>query len=75
MPNVHFGKMIKEELRHQNRSIAWFAEQMHCDRSNMYKLLGRPNHDSDFIIRASRLLRHDFLLDASIELNLFMVGK
>ena len=75
MTDIHFGKMIKDELSNQNLSIAWFAEQMHCDRSNMYKILSRPNHDTDFIIRASRLLKHDFLLDASIELNLFMVGK
>jgi len=57
--------MITAELRRQRYSIAWFAKEMGSDRSNMYKLLERQHLNSEFIIRASRLLNHDFFGDAS----------
>ena len=65
MGDLHFGHMILSELREQRRSVAWFAKEMGSDRSNMYKLLDRQLLNSDFILRASRLLNHDFFGDAS----------
>ena len=69
MQKLHFGNMILEELRHQHRSVAWFAEEMSCDRSNMYKLLKHSNLDTGFLVRASLLLHKDFFLAAAIVLN------
>ena len=71
MSDIHFGNMILGELRTQRRSVAWFAQKMGSDRSNMYKLLARPHLNSDFILRASRLLQHDFFGEAS---TLFLEG-
>lgn len=34
----HIGKAIKEELERQERSVAWFARQLSCDRSNVYRI-------------------------------------
>ena len=65
MQDLHFGYMILSELRKQRRSVAWFAKEMGSDRSNMYKLLARQHLNSDFILRASKLLNHDFFGDAS----------
>lgn len=65
MSDIHFGNMILGALREQRRSVAWFAKEMGSDRSNMYKLLARPHLNSDFILRASRLLDHDFFGEAS----------
>ncbi len=65
MSDIHFGKMILSELRRQRYSVAWFAKEMGSDRSNMYKLLARPHLNSDFILRAGRLLNHDFFGEAS----------
>ena len=65
MSDIHFGNMILGTLREQRRSVACFAKEMGSDRSNMYKLLARPHLNSDFILRASRLLDHDFFGEAS----------
>lgn len=65
MNDIHFGKMINAELRKQRYSVAWFAKEMGSDRSNMYKLLARPHLNTDFVLRASRLLSHDFFGEAS----------
>jgi hypothetical protein len=62
---IHFGGLIKERLSIQGRSIRWFSLQMNCDRSNMYKLLGRAHLDTNFILRACKILDHDFFHDAS----------
>ena len=71
MTDLHFGNMILSELREQRRSVAWFAKEMGSDRSNMYKLLARPHLSTDFVLRASRLLNHDFFGEASA---LFLIG-
>lgn len=65
MNEIHFGKMIHAELRKQRYSVAWFAKEMGSDRSNMYKLLERQHLNSEFILRAGKLLNHDFFGDAS----------
>lgn len=68
MHDIHFGNMILRELRKQRYSVSWFAKEMGSDRSNMYKLLARPHLNTDFVLRASRLLRHDFFGEASTQL-------
>ena len=68
MSDIHFGNMILRELRKQRYSVSWVAKEMGSDRSNMYKLLARPHLNTDFVLRASRLLRHDFFGEASTQL-------
>lgn len=34
----HLGEAIKEELNGQERSVTWFARQLSCDRSNVYRI-------------------------------------
>ncbi len=66
MNEIHFGKMILYELRKQRYSVAWFAKEMNSDRSNMYKLLNRPHLNTEFVLRASHLLNHNFFGEASV---------
>lgn len=68
--NIHFGDLIKSRLKQDRRSVRWFAEQMNSDRSNMYKLLSRAHLSTDFIIRASKILDHDFFKDVSDRLQI-----
>lgn len=65
MNDIHFGRMIDAELRKQRYSVTWFAKEMGSDRSNMYKLLARQHLNSEFILRASKLLNYDFFGEAS----------
>lgn len=61
--------MILNELRKQRRTVAWFANEMGSTRSNMYKILNKPHLNSEFILRAMRLLDHDFFKDVSEQLK------
>ena len=57
---LHIGQMVERELRQQRRSVAWFASQLFCDRTNAYKLLKRRNIDIEQLIRISVILDHNF---------------
>lgn len=65
MPDIHFGHLIKKELKRQRRSVAWFAKEMSYTRGNMYKILERSHLNSDFLLRATEKLQHDFFHDVS----------
>jgi hypothetical protein len=62
---IHIGSIIKDKLALERRSVSWFAREMNCDRSNMYKLLAREHLDTNFLLRASKVLEHDFFKDIS----------
>ena len=62
---LDIGKMVAAELERQGRKVEWLARQIPCDKSNMYKLLIKPNGDVAMLIRISRILRHDFMHELS----------
>ena len=57
----HIGQEIQQELRRQERSVAWFARQLHCDRTNIYDIFSRTNIDLQLLVRISRILHRNFL--------------
>lgn len=59
------GRLIKEELERQERSVTWFAKKLSCHRTNIYDIFGRDNIDMTLLIRISRILNHNFLKDLS----------
>ena len=65
MKDIHFGKMIRNELKRQRYSVSWFSNEMGCTRGNMYKILSHSDLPTSFIIRSSIKLQHDFFSDAS----------
>lgn len=58
--DIHIGKLIQEELKRQGRRIDWFASQLCCDRSNIYKLYKRRSLDTDLLLHISEILEFDF---------------
>ena len=65
MTDIHLGNLIHAELRRQRRSVAWFAKEMAYTRGNMYNILKRKHLNSEFLLRASEKLHHDFFRDVS----------
>ena len=63
--NLHIGKMIRQELGKQGRKMSWFAVQIHCDRTNAYRILQRKNMDLELLIRISQVLEHNFVADVA----------
>jgi hypothetical protein len=65
MESIHIGNMIKAELKAQGRTVTWFAKAIHTDRTNVYKILSKDTIDLKLLIRISKLLHHNFLLECS----------
>lgn len=66
---IHIGNMIKAELTRQGRTMTWFAESIHSDRSNTYKMLKRESIDLALLMYISELLHYDFLRECSEALD------
>lgn len=63
----HVGKMIKTVFDKQTKehTASWLAEQLHCDRTNVYKIFHRKTIDTGVLMRISQILDHNFFLDLS----------
>lgn len=64
---MHIGKHIQEVMLAKNRTARWLAEQIPCERTNVYKLFKRSSLDTDMLVRLSVVLEHDFMKDLSDE--------
>lgn len=60
MSEIHIGRLIETELHRQERSVAWFARNIYCNRTNVYHIFKRNSIDTDLLLRISCLLNHDF---------------
>ncbi len=65
----HIGKLIKEELERQERTVSWLARKLSCDRSNVYRIFQKQSIDTSVLKRISIILNHDFFVDLSEDLN------
>lgn len=52
--------MIEAELRRQERTVTWFARQLHCDRRNVYDVFHRSSIDTSMLMRICLILHTDF---------------
>lgn len=50
---LHIGSIIEQELRRQRRSVSWFAKELCCDRTNVYKLFKKEEVDTRLLYRIS----------------------
>ena len=57
---LHIGNCIKEELKRQDRSIAWLSRQVFCDRSNLSRVLQNQYVDICLLRRISISLKCNF---------------
>ena len=60
---IHIGSLIEQELRRQDRSVTWFASELHCDRTNVYKVFKKKSIDTKLLEDISVILQHNFFLD------------
>ena len=60
---IHIGSLIEQELRRQDQSVTWFASELHCDRTNVYKVFKKKSIDTLLLENICVILRHNFFLD------------
>lgn len=63
MKDVHVGKMIRDEVLRQGRTVNWLAKEICCEKSNIYKLFNRSSIDLRQLMKISEILNHNFLRD------------
>lgn len=66
---LHIGKLIKEELSRQGRTITWLAKEVHCTRENLYKVFRKSWINTDMLFKICEALKHDFFKDYSSRLK------
>ena len=57
---LHIGQLIADELCKQERSRAWLAKKINCERSNIYDIVKRESIDTQLLMKISVALNHDF---------------
>jgi plasmid maintenance system antidote protein VapI len=62
---IHIGNMIRNKLKEEGRSVAWLAEKLHCDTSNIYRIFQKQSIDSGQLFNISVILGHNFFKDYS----------
>ena len=63
------GELIKEELKRQERSVSWFARQLCCDRSNVYRIFQKNSIDTNILTRISIILHRNFFKELAEDIN------
>ncbi|MCQ2360395.1 MAG: XRE family transcriptional regulator [Paludibacteraceae bacterium] len=54
---IHIGKIIKAELDKQGRKHCWLAKEIHCEPSNINKILNRKSIDCELLLEISKALQ------------------
>ena len=57
---MHIGEEIKKELKNQDKTVVWFAEQLAYSRINVYRLFNKAYIDTQTLFRVSIILNYDF---------------
>lgn len=60
MTTIFIGKMIREEMKAQQKSVVWLSTELKCNRTNIYKIFNRRSIDADLLMRISIALRRNF---------------
>lgn len=57
---IHIGNLIRQKLKEQERSGAWLAKKLYCDRSNIHKILQKQFIDAELLFRISVIMDVNF---------------
>ncbi len=57
---IHLGKLIRQELNRQKRTVTWLADCINCNRTNCYCIFDRQYIDIELLKRISCALSHNF---------------
>ena len=58
--DIHIGKLIRQKLREQGRTVTWFAAQIPCTRKHAYRIFNNPNINTQLLIRINEILGCNF---------------
>lgn len=57
---VHIGQLIKAEMVRQERTPAWLARHINCQRPNVYYIFSQASINTQLLAAISRALNTNF---------------
>jgi len=57
---LQIGKLIRQELRKQGRTVVWLSQQLYINRSTCYRIFHGNSIDTQLLLQVSQLLGVDF---------------
>ena len=57
---IHIGELIKQTLKQRRKSVVWFAGELSCSRTNVYKIFSKQSIDTFDLYRISKILDYNF---------------
>lgn len=60
---IHIGQLVKAIFDKSGMSVAEFARQLNCERTNVYTIFRRRTIDVELLVRISYILNYNFLDD------------
>ncbi|MDE6860095.1 MAG: XRE family transcriptional regulator [Duncaniella sp.] len=60
MATIFIGKLIRDELKEQHKSVVWLSNELGCNRTNVYKIFNRKSIDAELLLRISKALNRNF---------------
>ena len=60
---IHIGHLIKSVFDASGMTVSELARQIHCERTNVYKIFNRRSIDVELLVKISEILNHNFLAD------------
>lgn len=58
--DIHIGRLIRVQLKSDERSVSWLAREIGCTRNHLYKIFNKPSLDSDLLLRISKAMHFNF---------------
>lgn len=74
------GKRVKDVLKQKHLTVSWLAEQVPCDRSNIYNIFRKNDISTALLRRFCEVLEYNFFKELSdtvevgININLLQGG-
>lgn len=65
---VHIGKEIKTVMDRRKVTVTWFAQQLDCSRTNVYKIFAKDHIDTSLLLRISRIIGYNFFQSFNAQL-------
>ena len=56
---IHIGHLIRDELRRQNRTNAWLADQIGTSTRNLQRIYNKSSIDTQMLLSISQALNTD----------------
>ena len=57
---LHIGEQIQQKLNEDGHSIAWFAREINCERTNVYKIFKAKHINTERLLLICTVLEHNF---------------